>query len=131
LVGVRDYEEARNTLRKMLTRDPHYELHSPPPLGFYQEKINYGEYLNAFTHVMEKATPEEKEVGKLYINYLMNGGQEEDFKRFDTLAERGTLLPKVIDLKVLLDKNAGAAEFKTALQRLPQNLSTFGPYAYV
>lgn len=131
LVGVRDYEEARTTLRKMLTRDPQYEFHAPAPLGFYQERVNYSEYLNAYSHVMEKGTAEEKELGRLYINYLMNGAQEEDFRRFELLAEKGPLLTKVIALKILLDRKISATELKTAIARLPTNLAAFGPYGYV
>lgn len=131
LVGTREYEEARDVLRVMLTRDPQYELHSPPPLGYFQEKVNYTEYLSAFTHVMDKGAPDEKELGKLYIHYLMAGGSDDDSKRFGALAEKNNLLAKVIALKVTLEKRPTAPEIKTALARIPPNLGNIGPYGYV
>ncbi len=121
--------EAQKVLRKMLTRDPHYEVNSPPPFGFFQERINYGEYLSAFGHVMEKVPGEEKEFGKKYIQQLLTGN--EDANRLGALSEKGGLLSRVVALKVLLDKDPSALDIKKAIQRLPDNLDAFGYYAYV
>ncbi|NBT59762.1 tetratricopeptide repeat protein, partial [bacterium] len=55
LLGSKDLNEARLTLRKMLTRDPLFEYFSPSPWGFYQEEIDYQEYLAAFSKVMAQA----------------------------------------------------------------------------
>lgn len=131
LVGKRELDEARTVLRTMLTRDPQYEIHAPAPLGYFQEKVNYSEYLSAFTHVMDKGSPEEKELGKIYIHYLMNGPSEMDSKRFNALAEKQNLAAKVIALKVALEQHASVAEIKTTLTRLPASLTDFGPYGYV
>ncbi len=121
--------EGQKILKQMLTRDPHYEVLSPPPFGYYQEKINYTEYLNAFTHVMEKASGEEKEVGRRYIQYLLTNTDEGG--RIETLAEKGGLTARVLGLKLVLDREATGAEVKHALARLPESLDSFGYYAYV
>ena len=132
LRGVQDNDTAQIVMRKMLTRDPRYEIHSPPPWGFYQEKINYAEYLTAFTTVMEKASGEEKELGKLYINYLLNGANSAEGKRIETVAATSPgLLAKVLGLQVVLDREGSLEDVKAAVGRLPQNLSDFGYYAYV
>jgi tetratricopeptide (TPR) repeat protein len=130
-MGIHENDAARDTLKKMLTRDPRYEVNSPPPMGYYQEKVNYNEYLTAFQQVMEKASSEDRDIGKLYLHFLMNGGTGSELKRIDAVATKGGLLSKVIALKVLLDSEAKADDLKGALARLPQNLSEFGPYAYV
>src|SRR5206468_12443731 len=38
LTQIHEIHAAAETMRKMLTRDPHYEVHSPAPLGYFQEK---------------------------------------------------------------------------------------------
>ncbi len=129
LAQTQQMTEAQKLMRKMLTRDPHYELHSPPPFGYYQEKLNYGEYLNAFTHVMEKSSGEDKEVGKRFIQYLLSGTDEGG--RLEAVAEKGGLVARVIGLKVVLDRESSAGDIKKAIQRLPENLDSFGYYAYV
>ncbi len=121
--------EAQKVLKTMLTRDPHYELHNPPPFGFFQEKLNYTEYLNAYSHVMEKYSGEEKEVGKRFVQYLISNSDEN--RRLEAFAANGGLTSKVLALKVTLDRESTAAEIKKALQRLPENLDAFGYYAYV
>ena len=131
LMGIHETEAAQETLKKMLTRDPSYELHSPAPWGFYQEKVNYTEYLNAFSHIMEKGPGEERELGKLYINYLINGPSGNEGKKIEAYAEKGSLRSKVLALKVLLDRDAPAEELRTGLQRLPPTLAEFGYLAYV
>ncbi len=129
LAQTQNNAEAQKVLKKMLTRDPHYELNSPPPFGYYQEKLNYTEYLNAFTHVMEKYPGEEKEIGKRYLQYLLTNSDEGN--RIESFAEKGGLVARVLSLKVLLDREPTAPEIKRALGRLPENLDLFGYYAYV
>ncbi len=129
LAQTQQMSEAQKVLKKMLTRDPHYELHSPPPFGYYQEKLNYGEYLNAFTHVMEKSPGEEREVGRRFIQYLLSGTDEGG--RLEGVAEKGGLVARVMGLKVVLDRESSAGDIKKAIQRLPENLDSFGYYAYV
>ncbi|MBY0369648.1 tetratricopeptide repeat protein [bacterium] len=129
LAQTNQYAEAQKTLKKMLTRDPHFEIHSPAPFGFYQEKVNYAEYLSAFTHVMERTPGEEREVGKRFIQYLMNGGDEGT--RIEAMADKGSLTPRVFALKVVLDRESTASQLKKAITRLPESLDAFGYYAYV
>lgn len=123
--------EAQALMRMMLTRDPHYEVNSPPPLGFFHEKVNYAEYLNAFIHIMKGSPGEEREMGKLYISYLLNGPTSEEAKRIEAVAEKGGLMAKVLSLKVILDRESTPKELQDAMRRLPKHLSDFGYYAYV
>lgn len=130
LTQIHEISTAQDTMRQMLARDPHYEVHSPAPLGFYQEKVNYTEYLNAFTRIMDTASGEEKEIGKVYISYLLT--QRDDDHRIEMIAERGGgLFSKVLALKVVLDRDANPDEIRVALKRLPADLNGFGYYAYV
>ena len=121
--------EAQKVLKRMLTRDPHYEIHSPAPFGFYQEKVNYAEYLSAFSHVMERSAGEERDVGKRFIQYLMTGSDEGT--RLEALADKGGLMARVFALKVALDREGSAGVLKKSLSRLPESLDAFGYYAYV
>jgi tetratricopeptide (TPR) repeat protein len=132
LMGIQEGEEARTTMRKMLTRDPGYEISAPPPFGFYQEKIDYSSYLKAYLQVMDKNTGEEREIGKLYINYLSNGPSGIEGKKIEDYAVHSELLTsRVLGLKILLDREARPEELKVAISRLPQSLNEFGYYAYV
>jgi tetratricopeptide (TPR) repeat protein len=131
LIKREDQDGARRMMRTMLTRDPNYELQNPPPFGFYQEKINYAEYLNSFNHVMQGTSGEERELGRLYLSYLMNGSASDEAKRIEAVADRGGLMAKVFALKVVLDRESSSEEIKKALTRLPPHLSDFGYYAYV
>jgi tetratricopeptide (TPR) repeat protein len=136
LVNIHEDEAAQATLKKMLTRDPHYEIHSPPPWGFYQEKVDYASYLDPFVSIMDKPLPgkgldEDREIGRLYINYLLNGNAGSEPKLIEKLADSGSLLAKVLALKVVLDRDGTSAEIKNALGRLPNSLADFGYYAYV
>ena len=130
LTQIHEVPAAQETMKRMLTRDPHYEVHSPAPLGYFQEKVNYTDYLNAFSQIMETASGEEKEIGKIYISYLLT--QRDDDRRIEAVAERGGgLFAKVLALKVVLDRDASVDEIRTVLKRLPQELGGFGYYAYV
>mgnify|MGYP000308276502 CR=1 FL=1 len=130
LFKYHEFNEARQVLKKMLTRDPSYEIYSPPPYGFYQEALNYSEYLELFNQIMEKAPTEEKELGRLYLSYISDP-QGASGKRILALAVSGNLYCKVIALKVALEKRMAAEEIKTLLERLPPNLNEFGYFAYV
>lgn len=132
LIKREDQDGARRMMRAMLTRDPNFELQNPPPFGFYQEKVSYAEYLNSFNHVMQSAPGEDRELGRLYLSYLMNGATSDEAKRIETVAERGGgLMAKVFALKVVLDRESTPEEIKRVLARLPQHLSEFGYYAHV
>lgn len=131
LSGISEFDAAQTLLKKMLTKDPFYEAYSPPPLGFLQSKVNYAEYLDAFNLVMDKALGEEKEIGKLYINYLLNDSAANEGRRIEAAAEKAGLMSKVLALKVVLDRGGSAEEIRAAASRLPPNLSDFGYYAYV
>ena len=130
---------AQEVLRQMMYHDPEYEVQSPAPWGFFQEKTNYNEYLRAFTHVMEKGNaekgnPEDREAGKLYIQYLLT--DKDESQSIAALAERGSLLPRVILLKERLDESEDISpstldKLRRALSKLPANLSAFGSFAYV
>ena len=125
-------EKAMSILSDMLRRDPRYEINSPPALGLYQEGVNYGEYLNAYNHMTEKVSGPEKEMGKLYISYLLNGPDSAEAKRIEAVAEKKEgLMAKVLALKVALDRQSTNKEVETALERLPNSVSKFGFYAYV
>jgi tetratricopeptide (TPR) repeat protein len=131
LRGNHELESAQDILKKMLTRDPNYETETPPPFGFFQEKVNYAEYLKAFLQVMDHTSGEDYEVGKLYIGFLLGGPNSPEGKRLEGFAEKGGLTAKILVLKVLLDREASSEELKVALARLPPNLNPFGYYAYV
>ncbi|MEZ4749883.1 MAG: tetratricopeptide repeat protein [Bdellovibrionota bacterium] len=131
LVGIREPLAAQNTLQKMLARDPHYEINSPPPLGFYQEPINYDEYEGAFMEVMKSGSRKLQQLGKTYISYLKNGPNSPDGERLLRMAEKGDLTSRVLALKVQLDNNASPSVLSKALLTLPANLSEFGYYAYL
>lgn len=123
--------EARATLNTMLNRDPAYEQNSPPPLGYYQESVNYADYLNAFVRVFKGASGRDKELGKVYISYLLAGPGSRQGKKIEAIAKNGSLASKVLSLKVALDREAPPPELEKSIGRLPAHLSTFGYYAYV
>lgn len=130
---AKDFEGSRETMLKMLGRDPDYERLSPIPLGFYQSKTNYEEYLNAYALAMEKATDDEKQMGKIYLTYLSNPiSRTEDWRKMDVLANRSdSIFPRILSLKMMLPHGVNAVYLKTILTKLPPNLDYFGPYAYV
>ncbi len=125
-----EFNEARLVLKKMITKDPSYEKYSPVPFGFYQEPINYAEYFELYNQIMEKAPAEDRELGKLYLSYISDP-QGAAAKRILGMSVSGNLFSKVIALKVASEKQLGATELKTILDRLPANLNDFGYYAYV
>lgn len=129
--ALKETESAQTMMRKMLTRDPQYEANSPAPFGFYEEQTSYAEYLESFDTIMRNSIGEEREMGRLYLNYLMSTSSTEEVKRIEALAERGGLIAKVLALKVALDRDASLETIKQALSRLPTNLKEFGYYAYV
>ncbi|NBX75697.1 MAG: tetratricopeptide repeat protein, partial [Proteobacteria bacterium] len=118
LLGSKDLNEARLTLRKMLTRDPLFEYFSPPPWGFYQEEIDYQEYLSAYTKVMAQAKPEELELGKVFISFFLNGNGPIENSRLQTLAEKGSLMARVLALSTLLRSEPKSEELRRSLVRL-------------
>ncbi len=122
---------AQRTLKKMLTRDPLFEVNSPAPWGFYREKIDYEDYLKGFGKVMADAMGEEKEMGKLYLNYLNHGPQGSEGLKIETVAATGGPIAKILALKVLLARDGSTDELKSATARLPATLTDFGYYAYV
>ncbi|MFM8270176.1 MAG: tetratricopeptide repeat protein, partial [Pseudomonadota bacterium] len=128
LLGSKDLNEARLTLRKMLTRDPLFEYFSPPPWGFYQEEIDYQEYLSAYAKVMAQARPDEIELGKVFISFFLNGNGPVENSRLQVLAEKGTLMAKVLALSTLLRSEPKNEDLRRALVRLGENLSEFGPF---
>ncbi len=131
LLGSHQQEEAQAVLRRMITRDPYFELNTPPPFGFFQEPVNYSDYLAAYLRVMDKGASDIRELGKLYIGYLEHGSSGGEAKKLEAFADRGGLSAKVLALKVMLDRDAPTNELKAALVKLPVNLSGFGYYAYV
>jgi tetratricopeptide (TPR) repeat protein len=130
---IKDTEAARETLFKMLGRDPDFEKLSPLPLGFYQSRSNYEEYLSAFSQVMEKAPEEEKNIGKIYLTYLGNPlSRGEDWRKMDAIANHSdNLLPRILSLKMMLPHAVDSGYLKAVINKLPPNLDFFGPYAYV
>jgi len=130
LNAIKENDIAQITIKKMLTRDPQYEANSPPPWGFYEEKVPYSEYLDTFEDIMAHAIAEDREMGKLYINYLMNSSGNES-KRIEQIAEKGNIMARVLALKVALDRDSPLDVIKAATARLPAQLKEFGYYAYV
>ncbi len=130
LNNIRENDTAQVIMKKMLTRDPQYESYSPPPWGFYDERVPYSEYLDTFEDIMSHAISEDREMGKLYVNYLM-GSSGNESKRIEALAEKGNLMAKVLALKIALDRDASVDVIKTATNRLPAALKEFGYFAYV
>ncbi len=121
-------------LQKMLTRDPNYSTYNAPPLGFYTAPVDFGEYLDAFEFVTKDAKGEEKEIGKLYLQYLQRSTTGAGFsadRRIENPSSTAGLVPKVLALKIAVDRDDSPEKLKTALARLPENLSDFGSYAYV
>jgi len=131
LLASRDLNEAKLTLRKMLTRDPLFEVYSPAPWGFYQEPVDYREYLNNYSKVMERAKEEDLELGKVYITFLLNNYGPIENHRLQLLAEKGDLLPRVLALSALVKSDAKTEDLRRSVVRLGGSLSEFGPYAYV
>lgn len=125
-----EFNEARLVLKKMITKDPSYEKYSPVPFGFYQEPINYAEYLELYNQIMDKAPAEDRELGKLYLTYIADP-QGAAAKRILGMSVSGNLFSKVIALKVASEKQMSAADLKVLMERLPANLNDFGYYAYV
>lgn len=130
LTRAKEYVTAQNVLKEMLTRDPHYEIQSPAPFGFYQERGNYAEYLNAYQEVMKRSGGSQKEVGKLYLDYLQNrlAGNEE--RKVESLAAKDDTA-KILALKIVLDRNGNSEAIKNALGRLEEQLTPLGYYGLV
>ncbi|NDC24324.1 MAG: hypothetical protein EBZ49_09375, partial [Proteobacteria bacterium] len=131
LLNSRDPIEARLTMRTMLTRDPLFEVYSPAPWGFFQEEVDYREYLSNFLKVMTQHRNDEQELGKTFISFLMNGNGPVETVRLQTLAEKGSLMAKVLSLEALLKTEPKSEDLRRALVRLGGSLVEFGPYAYV
>lgn len=132
LAGVlNEPADAQEAMRRMLTRDPYYEINSPPPFGFFFTEENYGDYLEAFLRIMGNKSQRLTEVGRLYIRYLQNGPASREGRRILRLAKNGGIVTRVIALKVLLDNDAPRKALLEALSRLPPALDEFGYYAYV
>ena len=122
---------AQTTIKKMLTRDPLFEVNSPAPWGFYREKTDYQDYLRGFVKVMGDSLSEEKELGKLYLNYLNHGPAGNEGPKLEAVAMSGGLMAKVLGLKVTLAREASMEELRQGTTRLPASLNEFGYYAYV
>lgn len=119
---------AQNTLREMLRKDPQYEWNAPAPFGYFQEKINYGEYLSAFQHVMQGSSGPEFELGRLYLQYLMSG--REDGRRIEISGPQSGLFGQVLALKSLIDRDAPNGEIQALVEKMPKNLTEFGSLAF-
>ncbi len=130
---TKEYDAARESLLKMLGRDPDYERLSPVPIGFFQNRTNYDEYLNAYNEVMAKAPEDERMMGKIYINYLANPlSHSEDWRKMDALANRtNNILPRILSIKMMLRHSVDLGYLKMLISKLPPNLDFFGPYSYV
>jgi len=131
LLATKDLNEAKLTVQKMLTRDPNFELFSPPPWGYYQESIDYRQYLKTYMDVMEHTRDGEQELGKVFISFLLNGNGPVENNRLQMMAERGGLPTRVLALSALLRSDSKPEDIRRSLVRLGGNLSEFGPYAYV
>lgn len=127
--GEKDLAQA--TIKKMLTRDPLFEVNSPAPWGFYREKTDYADYLRGFIKVMGDSLSEEKELGKLYLNYLNHGPAGTEGPKLEAVAMSGGLMAKVLGLKVTLARESTMEDLRLATSRLPASLNEFGYYAYV
>lgn len=131
LTRAKEYVEAQTVLKKMLTRDPHYETQSPAPFGFYQESGNYAEYLNAYQEVMKNSDGSQKEVGKLYLGYLQNGLAGNEARKIENLAAKDDTA-KILALKIVLDRNGNSEAIKKVLDRLGEELTIpIGYYGFV
>lgn len=131
LKAIDEKPSARTILKRMFTRDPTYETLAPAPIDFYQEKVNYAEYLDSFQEVMRDAPQKEKELGQLYLTYLLKGPESQAGIQLVNLAKKGELAYQVIGLKVLLDTAASNEKLRNQVDALPFNLTPFGYYAYV
>jgi hypothetical protein len=94
LNAITENDSAQATLKRMLTRDPHIEAQSPSPFGFFEEKVLFSEYLETYESVMSKTSGDERELGKLYISFLMNGPHSSAGKKIELTADKGSLLQR-------------------------------------
>jgi tetratricopeptide (TPR) repeat protein len=128
---LRDLSGAVATLRRMLTRDPHYEIHSPPPFGYFQERVNYAEYVSIYNELTREMPAEERKIGRLYLSYLMNGATGSEGRRLEAATEKGSLSAKIFGLKAALDRDAPQETIRILVDRVPPVLTDFGYYAFV
>ena len=127
-----EIELAQEVLRVMLTRDPRFEHESPAPLGFFQEDIPYADYLETYEDIMAKSSAEDRELGRLYIGFLMSGAQGAEAQKILAMGgEKASLMAQVFGLKVGLEKGDHGEPLRVATARLPRSLKKFGYYAYV
>jgi tetratricopeptide (TPR) repeat protein len=132
LMGNREQEEARNCLRRMLSKDPYFEINSPAPFGFYQEKIKYADYLKAFLQITKGGSSVERETGKLYLSYLNSPDSVDNHEKWAPLLDKEDFWPKLLYLKALVsDASTPDSLLRQVLQRVPQNINDFGYYGYV
>jgi len=93
--------------------------------------VNYGEYLSIYNELTRDLPGEEREVGRLYISYLMNGAGGGEGRRLEAGADKGSLNAKIFGLKAGLDRDAPQETIRILVERLPQALADFGHYAFV
>jgi lipopolysaccharide biosynthesis regulator YciM len=80
---------------------------------------------------LAQARPEELELGKVFISFFLNGNGPIENSRLQTLAEKGSLMTRVLALSTLLRSEPKAEDLRRSLVRLGENLNEFGPFAYV
>lgn len=131
---IGDSDAAQSTLRNMFLKDPSFETQTPPPFGFYQEPINYLEYLSAYNVIMKEAPGDDRDFGRIYLSYLNGFANDEgaaELKYLERLAERGHFPARILSLKISVDHFVDEQTLAYRLNRVPVDVRKFGPYAYV
>lgn len=130
LTSRQEKEAAEATLLRMILRDPQFEQVAPAPWGFFQERVNYGEYLSVFNHVMNENRSAEKTLGRLIIQSLNRTLAPSENKLISDLTKKGNRLAHLICLRRDLTENA-SHEIDSHLLALKGDIRDYGPFAYV
>jgi tetratricopeptide (TPR) repeat protein len=127
LFSRQEKAEAQQVLLRMLTKDPDHEKNSPPPWGFFQEPIDYTEYLSVFSHVMADAAGATRTIGQMYIRSLQTG--KLDFKKLEEYGKKGYRHAWLVALRKALEQPDGF--LAGIVESFAGDLGDFGAYAYV
>ncbi len=131
LSATREHRLAQDVMRKMLLRDPQFESDSPAPVGYFQEKVGWAEYLDTYLQIMDDADSEVRDAGKLYLSYLLSNNGASEGKRLEAFGERSGPLARFFALKSQLDRDAPSRVLATTVEKMNGNLKDLGYYAYV
>lgn len=124
----KEKEKAVQTLKKMLTKDSAFELLSPVPYGFFQEKINYEEYRDATQKILSKDNWEDKEVVIAYMNFLSS--PEDCLSKIKNIPGE-TTFSKLLLLKMSYALNDDRDSIEKRLKDIPTEVGEYGAFGYL